>query len=59
MKIDDYGYIVELSTIEAVQIIQSYFDKIPTARGNGKSIYTTNIMTAWNKICKEISEGKV
>lgn len=57
MTFNDYGYIVDLSAVEAVHILDTYVYNIAATRGNGKSQLATNLMTAWYRIKKEILEG--
>ena len=58
MKVNDGGYITEISAEEAVRMLTPFFLNASLARKNGKTIMQFNIITAWLKICETIGQTK-
>ena len=55
MKLNDSGYITEISTTEAVALLNSVLFSHEPARQNGKSRTVTNYLIAWNNIMTDVA----
>jgi len=58
MKTDEMGYITDIAVHEAICLLNPLIYGTEIARGNGKSVLTTNRATAWCRIIEELSNLK-
>ncbi len=54
MRVNEQGYITQITVKEAIEQLNALFMGPLMARGNGKSIMSTNQLTAWNKVLEYI-----
>ena len=59
MKINEEGYITDISTAEAVAMLNGVFMDAGCARQNGKSRLTYNYMFAWQHILSTLKDGEI
>jgi hypothetical protein len=57
MKLNEMGYIEEISLEEAVEMINCVFRPALYARQSGKSRMCYNQLKAWLKVCEVLNEN--
>ena len=56
MKVDENGFIIDISVEEAVQLLTPIFINTCIARKNGKPVANHNLAVAWLKICDTVHQ---
>ena len=54
MKVDDMGYIEDLTFEEALLVLTHALTPVHVARGNGKSILSTNLNISLHRMTQEV-----